>query len=249
MRAHVLSGLALAGVTALASAPSIELIPTTITVPAGESAGSVAIRNASDTAVGFRASALSWTNAGEQDMRLEPTEDLVVFPATLVIPPRDTRRIRIGARFGPVAIERSYRLILEEVGLEPSSSSSGVTMRMRFSLPVFFQPKNRRTSVELGAPDLSRGRVRVTVKNAGRLHVTPRAFTIAGLDAAGARIWSRTLPAWYLLAGESRTYERDLTVDECGSTASVTADIRFLEDGVAVLRKEHRAGPHACERP
>ncbi len=218
-------------------------------MPAGESAGSVAIRNTSNAAVGFRASALSWTNAGEQDVRLEPTDDLVVFPATLVIPPKDTRKIRIGARFGPVAIERSYRLILEEVAVEPSASSAGVVMRMRFSLPLFFQPKDRRTSVELAAPDLSSGRVRVTVRNAGRLHVTPRAFTIVGLDAAGAEIWSRTLPAWYLLAGESRTYDRDLTLDECGPTASVTVDIRFLEDNVAVLRKEHRVGPRACDRP
>lgn len=249
MRKIIMLGAILAG-TAAAAAPAaqgVELNPTTISIGAGSTAGAVAITNNSTAPLNLRVSAFAWTNAADGEMQLAGTDDLIVFPTTLVVEPHETRRVRVGARKPEVtAKERAFRIVLEEAAVSRETASAGLAMRMRFNLPVFLEPKDRRAAVSVLPPVLDAMSVRVTLQNVGVRHVTPRSIEVTGRDAAGRTAWSYSLPPWYLLAGESRAMTKSLTPDECRATAVVAANVQFLENASLSQKTEQRVGPAAC---
>src|SRR5690606_7700691 len=74
---------------------------------------------------------------------LKPTQDLVVSPPMLTIPPGQrqmVRLVRVGAGLGPPASEKTYRIVMDELPVALGAESEGVKFVLRYSVPIFIAP-------------------------------------------------------------------------------------------------------------
>jgi fimbrial chaperone protein len=226
----------------------IHLSPTTVTIAATESAGSVVVRNDGTRTMSFTVEAFGWRNSPAHEVVLNRTDDLIVYPVRVDIAPGTVRRIRIGTRVKADTTERSYRLILEQVP-DAAVTPGAISMRARYSLPVFVQPRTRTATVTLTDVGLGAGELRLTLQNRGLVHVTPRTLSAVGKDAGGRIVWTRALSTWYLLAGDLRTYRGTVSAAECHRTTSVEAEATFLEGAALTVRRTHTIGRGSCGQP
>ncbi len=233
-----------------APAGSIVLVPTTLVIAPGEIATSTLVRNEMDAAVSFTVKAFSWQNSTTGEVRLEATQDVLVYPETLSLQPGESRRIRVGSqrpREERVAVEKSYRLLLESLpGPQPAGGAAmTIRTRLQLSLPIFVQPQDRTARMSMRPPSIAGGRAALALTNQGRIHVTPSSIVVKGHGAAGDVVWTRPLLPWYVLAGETRELSADLTADECRQTTAVSAEAVFTEGAQLTLREKRPVSPDA----
>jgi fimbrial chaperone protein len=229
-------------------ASGIYLSPTLVALDHDSPVASLTVRNDTDRVVAFQVRSFAWSNAPDTSIRLEPTDDVVVYPASIQLDPGDTRRVRIGSRIQAGPSERGYRLILDELPVAVADGQAPISLvtRMQFSLPVFLQAKDRSARVDMPPPQLLSTGVRLSLANTGATHVTPERIEARGLDGAGATVWTRTFRPWYLLAGESRQLDAVLSSAECASTRRVVAEAAFAEGRRLTLHEEQRVADAAC---
>jgi fimbrial chaperone protein len=241
-----LAAFATVAVVSASMATSIQITPTTIAIAHGDTAGSFTLRNSSSADAALDVHAFGWHNDAKGDLQLDPTSDILVFPTHVVIPAGETRRVRVGSRIEAGAAERAYRLIVEQT---PTPGSTGVSILMRFSLPLFIQPRNRTATVSIKSTSVARSELHVTVANDSGMHVTPQRITATGRNAGGAPVWTRDLRAWYLLAGESRGYSETLTPAECRQTSAVDVEAVVIENPSLVLKQHQAIAATSCQAP
>ncbi len=211
-----------------AAAASVSVNPTRIVIAPGAASAVLTLRNESTEELRFQISSFEWTNSPAGEMVLRPTDRLVAFPSLLVIEPNGTRKVRIAVPGGAGPLELSYRLVLAQLPSRAGQHlSAGVSLLTQFNVPVFVQPKDRRVTAVVDPVRLAAGRAAVVVHNRGPVHLTPQRFELAAFDAAGAALWTKPLPAWYLLAGEVRVLNAELAAGPC--PARLVATLRFQE--------------------
>ena len=242
----VLTTIPAVGTTA--SIDKVHLSPTTITIGAPESAASLLIKNEGSNVASFTIAAYAWRMTPANDMVLDRTDDLIVYPLRVDVEPGVSRRVRIGTRVRADRVERAYRLVLEPA-MKSAPAAGAIAMQTRYNLPVFVQPKTRTATVTLGDISVMGGEILVSLENRGLVHVTPRALKAAGKDASGNTIWTRDLSAWYVLPGDVRTFRGSLTADECRRTAVIDAEAAFLEGAALTVRRTQAIGRAACALP
>jgi P pilus assembly chaperone PapD len=210
----------------------IYLSPTVITLDRGTGIGTLTVRNDTTRPVVFQVRGFLWSNGPDGNPRLESTDDLVVYPTTLTMEPRESRRIRIGSQVQAGARERAYRIILDEV--PPSVPAAGSALATRVA------------RVDMAAPEVSGGVLHLAIANSGPIHVTPQRVEARGLDAAGSVVWTRTFKPWYLLAGETRRHDAVLSASQCRGAARVVAEAVFAEGSKLTLREERALTGTSC---
>ncbi len=73
------------------------------------------LTNTSANELRFEIKAFSWDQAAPSgEMRLTPTTDIVVFPPLVTMKAKSTQRIRVGTDVAQGAVEKAYRLRVEE---------------------------------------------------------------------------------------------------------------------------------------
>lgn len=247
MRFFLVGLAAFAAVTVVSASmgTSIQITPTTIAIAHGDTAGSFTLHNASNTDASLDVQAFGWHNDAKGDLQLDPTSDILVFPTHVVIPAGETRRVRVGSRVEAGSAERAYRLIVAQTAAP--GERMGVAMLMRFSLPLFIQPRNRTATVSIKTPSIERGALHVTLANESGLHVTPQRITATGRDASGQTVWTRELRPWYLLAGETRGYVETLSPAECRQTSAVDVEAVVAENASLALKQHQTIGAGSCQ--
>jgi fimbrial chaperone protein len=122
----------------LSQAGSFGISPVRVDLSAKRPNGSVQVTNNGQVPVTVQVHAARWAMKGAENAYSE-TADFIVNPPVFAIQPGRTQLVRIGLRTAnPAAVERSYRLILEEV---PKPGESGmIAIVLNVSLPVFIQP-------------------------------------------------------------------------------------------------------------
>jgi len=245
----LLLSLALGGL-AWAQGSVVHLSPTVVVMNYGNETASIEVRNDSARPIGFKVQAYHWTNGPGGEPKLESTDEIIVFPAAIALQVGETRRIRIGTQIAAATaskgVERSYRIILDEVASASVLKRNGLATRMQFSLPVFVQAKDRTAHVSMPAPTLEGGTLRLSLSNSGRLHVTPKTIEARGVGASGAVVWTRTFRPWYLLSGEVRHQSAALTPAECRATVALVAEATFQESSKLSLREERKVPAGGC---
>lgn len=217
--------------------------PTRITLTAKAPTALLTVRNESSDPLRFQLSVFVWTQTPNGEMDLAPTEDIVFFPPLFEIGPRQERRVRIGTTVGFGAIEKSYRIFVEELPSSATKSASGAQVKVltRMGIPIFMRPASPTSTVNLSDLGLQDGRVRFEVKNLGNVHVIPRAVRLAGVDAGGSRLFTQDLESWYILAGGARQYLVDLAGGECRNVRRLEVQITF-ESGSLTERLDTPVG-------
>ncbi|CAG9192138.1 Sigma-fimbriae chaperone protein [Paraburkholderia tropica] len=138
-----------------AFAATLQISPVTIEFSASENATGLTLRNPGDTPLYGQVRVFHWAQAGGDDV-LTPTADVIASPPLIEIAPHGdqlVRLVRVNTSGASTAAdgasapasadggERSYRLLIDELPAPGTASADGVTIRLRYSVPVFVEPR------------------------------------------------------------------------------------------------------------
>lgn len=111
----------------------------------------VTITNAGETELVLQADLFEWTQNAEGRDQLVPTEDLILAPPIIKIPPRGRQVVRL-AMVAPRDASRqlTYRMIMREVPEAVPAAASGVSVQiaLAMNMPVFVSPVGAKRKVE-----------------------------------------------------------------------------------------------------
>ena len=201
-----LTAAALACAAALtAQASSLQISPVMLELPPGQNASALTLRNPGKEPIYGQVRVFRWEQTPDDD-RLDPSDELVASPPLIRIEPQGEQLVRLVRRDGaPVAAERSYRVLVDEVPNLDAAPGNGVNIRLRYSVPVFVEPAGPpvapRLSWEL-RHDGARWQLRVS--NAGGRRAQLAAVRVSGADGVAHEINPGLLG--YVLPGRTRQW-------------------------------------------
>jgi fimbrial chaperone protein len=204
-------------------AAAVTVNPTRVHLSAAQRSELIELRNSGAVSARFQAQAHAWTETIDGQLILVPTRDLLFFPSLLEIPAGETRRIRIASTVRPGAVERSYRMILDEF---PGPGKAGtVQVLTRLSIPVFVQPA-KPTSAPSVRADIVRGQVVISLTNTGNSYFKAASIKVVARSVAGEVLFEHSIPGWYMLAGAKRRYAVPLPPGACVKITSLQTRLR-----------------------
>ncbi len=227
-----------------ALAGNLELTPVLIELSARASSSLISLRNASPEPMRYEVSLFSWKQSPKGEMELQPTQDLIFFPALLSLAPGEQRNLRVGAATPFGEVEKCYRLFVEELPpLVKQSEPGRVRVLTRVGIPVFLEPPAPKARAELADLALRKGRFSFRLHNAGNVRVRPMAVRAVGRGAKGEILSDQKLEAWYVLPGGDRLLDAEIPKERCAAVRILSAEVA-LESGS--LRAEIPAPGGAC---
>lgn len=147
--ARALAGVPAAVAFALAAvcsaqAAGLQVTPISLEVRAEEQGQALFLSNTGKTALRAQVRVQQWTQQAGQD-QLAPTRDVVASPPAVEIAPGGRQMVRIVRLLpAPAAVEKTYRLLIDELppsaSSAPSSAAPGLQFLLRYSVPVFVLP-------------------------------------------------------------------------------------------------------------
>ena len=114
----------------------VTLAPLRIELDGTEQYDTMRVLNPSSRPVGVQVRAFGWSQEDGEDV-YEPTNEVMVSPAIIVIEPGETQIFRVMRRPLPAAGERRYRIAVDQLP-DPALEKAGQAMtRIRFTIPMF----------------------------------------------------------------------------------------------------------------
>lgn len=244
---RVASSLALLGSALLAGsleagAGALRVHPTQVRLSAKVSSGLVQITNDSDDRLHFQLSLFEWAQSVEGQMELRPSKDVLFFPPLLALGPREARNVRVGLATTPGAVEKTYRLFLEELP-DAQAEGSGIRVLRRLGIPIFVQPARATAEGRIDVASTGEGQLRFLVRNTGNVHFVPRAVRVQALAADDRVVVTENMNGWYILAGGARQYDFRLAPELCGAVETVAIEV---EVGASVIRRHLNGSAELC---
>ncbi len=162
------------------------------------------LTNDGDAEVALQADLFQWDQDAQGADRLRPTEDLIVAPPSLKMPPRSRQVVRL-ALLSPRDPTRqsTYRLLVREIP-EATAAATGTVqlpIALVLSLPVFITPPGARHAIECKQAEGQESGV-IRCLNQGTAHAQVRRLE---LKQAG-QIRASTQTSAYLLSGSQRDF-------------------------------------------
>ncbi|RKP52725.1 fimbrial biogenesis chaperone [Trinickia fusca] len=124
------------------SAATLQVSPVMVEFRPSENASSITLRNPGDHPLYGQVRMFRWDQVNGNDT-LTPSQDLIASPPLVEIPPHADQLVRlVRASATPVAVEQSFRILIDELPPPGEVSVGGVTIRLRYSVPIFIEPPN-----------------------------------------------------------------------------------------------------------
>lgn len=207
IRAVLLVSLAVC-CTVVAHAASFSVSPVRIFMGPRDRATAITITNESDEPMVMQADLYSWkqkTN-GEDDLVL--TEDMILSPPIIKIPPKSRQVVRLAMlRPRPPGEQLTYRMIVREIpeAKPVVDKSLQLQISMAFSMPVFITPNGvkRNLSCVTERADAT-GTIKAVCENSGNAYAQPRKFVLN--SAAGEKLAGVDMGG-YILSGNKRSFD------------------------------------------
>ena len=217
-------GLAWMGQTGLAHAATFSVTPTRIVLAPTATSAVVTLSNSSKVPMRFQLNAFAWDQNEAGQVVLLDTKDVVVYPTLVTIAPGESRRIRVAVSARAAAIERSYRLFVEELPnhADASSSQMGVTVRTKMGIPIFVQGPKQAARVAVASIELGDGTLLVRVTNDGTAHAVLDQIRVHGESKTGDVLFTKVVNGWYLLAGRGQVFSIPIQNADCAQASAMT---------------------------
>ncbi|WMD18908.1 fimbria/pilus periplasmic chaperone [Achromobacter seleniivolatilans] len=125
--------------SSLVFAAALQISPVLVDIAPQQAASGIMLRNPGTTPVYGQVRIYHWDQTSGDDVLL-PTEEIQASPPIIQVPPGGeqlVRLVRASREMG--AIERGYRLIIDEIPDPATPGINGVVLRLRYSVPVFVQ--------------------------------------------------------------------------------------------------------------
>ena len=127
----------LLGPTGPAGAATLQISPVMVDMAPQQGASGITLRNPDAMPVYGQVRVYAWEQRDGDDVLL-PTDEIQVSPPIIQVPPRSEQLVRlVRASREPAAIEKSYRLVIDEIPDPSTPAVNGVVLRLRYSVPVF----------------------------------------------------------------------------------------------------------------
>jgi fimbrial chaperone protein len=233
-----------AALAGAADAATFSVNPTQIFLTGKSGSALLTLRNDSTEPLRFQLTAFTWQQTPGGEIKLEPTKDVVFFPALLALKPGEERRVRIGSLTAAAAREQTYRIFVEELPpVDSTSTGAAVKVLTKMGIPIFVRPATERAAMTLDGLGLEGDRLKFTVGNEGSVHVVPGEIVARANDASGATVFERTVPGWYILAGGRRDFDLDMASPDCARVATYAVTVQRESE---TLTRTLPAVPGAC---
>jgi fimbrial chaperone protein len=239
-----------AGPVPAATAATFVLNKTQIFFEGKSRSAVLTLRNTSAEALRFQLNAFAWDENPRGEMVLTRTTDVVFFPPLLTIAAGESRNIRVGTVTPPAAIEKTYRLFIQELppvaAANPVRPAGEIRVLTRMGVPIFLQPaRGGKVNGRVGGVALRRGRLSFRVENTGTVHFVARAVRVTGYGTSGEVMIEGALEGWYVLAGGTREYELDVPPGDCPKVQTLTIEVQTSHK---TLTERLQPPPDGCTR-
>ena len=212
---------------ALVLAAGLNVSPVQVRLTPEESKALITLRNDGQGETRFQVSAKAWDEDAVKGMVLTPTQDVVFFPALFALKAGEARNVRVGVTVPFGALERTYRVFIEELPpAEKPSSSSSVRVLTRVGIPIFVAPVKALDDVKLSAIALGGGKALVDVRNAGNEHFRVDTVKLDAMAQGGAKLFEKQASGWYVLAGGHKKYELEIPREECARVRRLVVSVK-----------------------
>jgi len=211
----------------LSWASSYKVTPVQIFLSRANSRVLLTLKNESGETLRFQATVSSWDQDPQGEMKLQPTDDIVLFPTVLAVGAGEERKLRVASVTRFDSSEKTYRILFDElppIEKSESSQASHVRILTRMSIPVFLEPTRVLPDTRVEELALQGGTFSLSVRNAGNVHAIVREVRVKGLGAAGEAVFARTVPGWYVLGGGSRVFRIEIPREDCGRVKRIAVE-------------------------
>ena len=165
---------------------------------------STMVSNPGKAPITVQARVMAWTVAGGEDV-YTPTRDIGLSPPLFRLAPGATQAVRLVSLIAPGSVERSYRLIIDQLPIEDAPGQ--LQMPVRMVLPMFVAPgPGIRSEPQLNWSaryDPAAGKLFLTASNTGTAHAR---ILDLGYEADGAVVPVASGLAGYALPGMTREW-------------------------------------------
>lgn len=217
-----------AGLPTVATAAGLSVSPVSLQFQPGQVAEGLWLSNSGEMPLTAQLRGFEWSQRGG-DEQLSPTRELAVSPPMFTIAPGQRQFVRVvRVAQPPTRLERSYRILVDELPTVGAEPRPGLNFMMRYSVPVFVDTP---PGAAVAAQQLSWHIVQAG--GAARLVTESRAARRAQLtdlqllDDQGAVLFERQGLVGYVLAGAGRQWPFALDA----RTAGNAREIRVRVDG------------------
>ena len=191
-------------------AGSFEVNPIRIDLSPANRSVAVTVRNSGTDAVVVQVDVSAWSQEEGKDV-LTPTNEVLVSPPIMTIPPDREQIVRVGLRRAPdTQRELSYRIFLQEVPPPPQPGFQGLVIALRIGLPIFVQPRQGPAKATLvWNAELSKDNtIRLKVENHGTGHI--QISTVELFHPQDKEPIAEQSGLTYVLPGQSREWNLKL---------------------------------------
>jgi fimbrial chaperone protein len=222
MRVPTFAALVTAFLISLSTPPqaaSLQVSPVSIEVLAPGAAATITLSNAGPNPLNAQIRVFRWSQVNGEE-KLEPTDDVVASPPITSLAPKTDYTVRLVRVIKqPVSAGESYRLLVDELPELKARQDRVVTLVMRYSIPVFFYPRDS-TDAKLAWSIEQRGqRVYVSATNAGDRHARISALTLH--DGSGPTISFGNGLTGYVLGHSTMRWQAPGNTNRLGTSSSV----------------------------
>ena len=228
-----------------AQASSFDVSPINLVLSNKMTTTMLTVSNRGQEVLRFQITAFLWKQTPEGEMQLEPTQDIVFFPAMLTVNGNESRKLRVGMNVKPEAKERNYRIFVQELPalVRGPDDANSVQVLTKMGIPVFIRPDTPKATVALSDLAVQGGKLLFTVKNTGNVHVRPEVIAVRVNDASSKTVHSQEITGWYVLAGDVRKYVVELPKEACSALRSVDLELRMDRGGAQAALADARCTP------
>jgi fimbrial chaperone protein len=201
--------LCLFGIPVLASGGSFQVTPIRLEFSGQQRTAALTVRNDSAEPLVVQIELADWSQRDSQDVYSD-TIDLLATPPIVTVPAGRDQVFRVGLRRAPdPSRELSYRVFLREIVPPPAPDFTGLQVSLRVGVPVFVKPiASAKPVLAWSAHVAPDGRLSVTAKNTGNMHVQVVDFKV-NLPGAEAAVADNDRMS-YLLAEQTREWLLEL---------------------------------------
>lgn len=195
----LLFGLLLAVGQQDAQAAKIKIWPVKVTLWPEHATESIRLTNEEEIPVNVQISATSWDMDENGKFIETDTGDFIFFPRLMTLPPHEEKAIRVGYQGNFPALEKPYRLLIQELPPVRSpkeqreeKSSLGLTYVLKLSVPLFVMPSQEPPAPEIaidGVEPAEKG-IKIGIKASGSHHIQVTKLEAQLLDGMNAPIAS-----------------------------------------------------------
>jgi fimbrial chaperone protein len=236
MRKATLSSLTLLccllGLGGSAVASSFTVNPIKLSLSGKNQSALLTLQSQTNEEIRFKILVQEWMQSPKGEMQLKDTKDIVVYPGLLTLAPNEERKLRIGTTVAAGAIERSYRVFVEELPplrAPQSTNKSEVKVLTKMGVPIFVTPDKPKAAGTVEGMALAKRKLVFTVKNTGNVYFLMQSVRVKALNAAGASAFEKDVESWYLLAGGTRVWEVEIPKEACAQSRAMTVEVQSAE--------------------